>query len=104
MLDAAGSPCRSPDPSIRSDAGCVIRRVAPDARKIDLGDLKNRGLTEDLLTAMAADVAAVHAASRKAGRIARDLEARPQRRLQQAVEAARNATERDFAAYRAMAK
>lgn len=101
LLEAAFGAYRSPDPHLRCDAGFVLRRVAPDARKIDVGDVRGNGLTEDLLAAMAVELAAVHAAGKKSKRIAEDLQRRPAHWLQEAVEVAKHAVERDFAAYAA---
>jgi len=102
FLDVAFGRFRSPDPHLRCEAGFVLRRVAPDSRKIEITDVQVSGLTEELLAAMAADLASVHAASGTRGRIVEDLDARPDAWLQQAAEAAKTATEQDFAAYVAL--
>jgi uncharacterized protein DUF2252 len=102
FLDVAYGPFRSPDPHLRCEAGCVLRRVAPDSRKIEIAQVQVGGLTEDLLAAMAADLASVHAASGKSSRIAEDLDTRPDAWLQEAAAAAKAATQQDFAAYVAL--
>ncbi len=104
VLDAAFGAYRSPDPHLRCEAGLVLRRVAPDSRKIDIDDVQVNGLTEELFAAMAADLAAVHAASGKSKRIAEDLDRRPKRWLREAAEVAKDVTERDFDAYAARAE
>jgi hypothetical protein len=76
-----------------------LRRIAPDSRKIEIADVQAHGLTEDLLSAMAADLASVHVASARAALIQTDLSARSQGWLRAAAETAKNAAERDFAAY-----
>jgi len=101
FLEAAYGPFRSPDPHLRIEGGYLLRRIAPDSRKIEVTDVQVHGLTEDLFVAMAADLAAVHAASPKPQRLARDLQVRPTGWLLAAVTTARQAVERDFARYRA---
>lgn len=98
-LDAAFGTYRSPDAHLRVDAGFVLRRVAPDSRKIDIDEVKANGLTEDLLAAMAGDLAGVHAASNGVDRIISDLSARRGHWLQEAVEIAKDAVTRDFDDY-----
>jgi hypothetical protein len=98
-LDAAFGAYRSPDAHLRVEAGFVLRRVAPDSRKIDIDDVQSNSLTEDLLAAMAGDLAAVHAASNSVARITNDLSARQGRWLQEAVEIAKDAVTRDFNDY-----
>lgn len=101
-LQAAFGPYRSPDPHLQIQARFVLRRIAPDSRKIDIDDVQANGLTEELLVAMAADLAAVHAASIKAGRIADDLQVRPAHWLQEATAATKEAVIRDFNDYVAL--
>jgi hypothetical protein len=95
LLDAAFGRYRSADPHLRQDAGYVVRRIAPDSRKIDVEDMQLGGLTEDLLAAMGADLAAVHAASKGAAQISKDLCARPEGWLLEATQAAAESTKRD---------
>jgi hypothetical protein len=99
FLQAAFGSYRSPDPHLRCDAGFVLRRVAPDSRKINVDDIQVNGLTKELLKAMAADLAAVHAASAKTSEIVEDLSRRPRQWLREAVKVAKDATRRDFAGY-----
>ena len=99
FLDVAFGPFRSPDPHLRRQAGFVLRRIAPDSRKINIADAQLSGLSEDLLRAMASDLASVHAASARGRRIPADLDARPRHWLPESAETARTATEQDFASY-----
>jgi hypothetical protein len=99
FLEVAFAAFRSPDPYIRSDAGFILRRIAPDSRKIEIADVQVHGLTEDLLAAMAGDLASVHAASEKAEAIVEDLDSRARGWLQEGAEAAKAAAEDDFAAF-----
>ena len=101
-LEIAYGPYRSPDPHLHIDGRFLIRRIAPDSRKIDLAGMQSKYRAARLLGAMAADLAAVHAASGKSARIAKDLDARSQEWLHTAASAARSATEADFATYVAL--
>ena len=102
FLDVASGAYRSPDPLLSLEAGFILRRSAPDSRKIEFADVQAGGLTEDLVAAMATDLASVHAAGAGRSQIAADLDGRPDGWLQQAVEAAKAATEQDHAAYVAL--
>ena len=99
FIDLARGSFRSPDPFARAQAGFVIRRVAPDARKIELAEVARRAPSDRFLAAMAADLAAVHAADPRSPRILDDLGARTGAWLLRAVKAAIQHTQRDFAAY-----
>jgi uncharacterized protein DUF2252 len=99
FIEAAYAPFRSPDPFLRREADWIIRRIAPDSRKIEIADLHAQGLTLSLLAAMAADLAAIHAASPSAAAIPDDLDARDPKWLYRAAEVAVAATERDAASY-----
>ena len=101
FLDLARGSFRAPDPHARAQAGFVIRRVAPDARKIELADVQARRQSDRFLSAMGADLAAVHAADPRSPRVLDDLETRTGSWLLQAVQAARTHVERDFIAYQA---
>ena len=99
FVDLARGSFRSPDPFARAQAGFAIRRVAPDARKIQLADLAGKAPSSRFLAAMGADLAAVHAADPRSPRILDDLEARTGPWLLRAVQAATEHTQRDYAAY-----
>ena len=99
FVDLSRGSFRSPDPFSRAQAGFVIRRVAPDARKIELADVAGRAPSRRFLAAMGADLAAVHAADPRSPRILADLDARTGPGLLRAVKAALEHTERDYAAW-----
>jgi hypothetical protein len=99
FVDLARGSFRSPDPFARAQAGFIIRRVAPDARKIELADVAGRAPADRFLAAMAADLAAVHAADPRSPRILEDLGARTGPWLLRAVNAALQHTRQDYAAY-----
>ncbi len=103
-LDVAYGPFRSPDPHLRCEQNFILRRIAPDSRKIEVADGEVLDLTDDLIAAMARDLASVHMASAQGTRIAQALASRPRRWLRDAAEAARRATEEDFASYAAPGK
>lgn len=100
FVDLARGSFRSPDPFARAQDGFVIRRVAPDARKIELADVRGRVPAARFLSAMGAELAAVHASDPRSPRVLADLETRTGPWLLRAVRAARQHTERDYAAYR----
>jgi hypothetical protein len=104
LMDVACGAFRSPDPLLRIEGHFILRRIAPDSRKIDFADVQKKGLTEVLLAAMAADLASVHAASKQVDAITADLDQRPDAWLKEASEAAVAATRRDFSACKALGR
>ncbi|HEY1605234.1 MAG TPA: DUF2252 family protein [Allosphingosinicella sp.] len=91
---------RSPDPWLRVTGGAIVRRLAPDSRKLALGHEKDP-VRRRLLKAMGRDIAAVHAAD--AARIAAvraDLDRHPPGWLADAALAVAEATERDWKDWR----
>ncbi|HEX5181859.1 MAG TPA: DUF2252 family protein [Allosphingosinicella sp.] len=91
---------RSPDPWLRVTGGAVVRRLAPDSRKLSLRHEKDP-VRRRLLKAMGRDIAAVHAAD--AARIATihaDLDRHPRGWLGDAAQAVAEATERDWKDWR----
>ena len=88
---------RAPDPYLEVKDKFVVRRMAPDARKVELGD-EGAALSGSLLRAMGFDLGALHAADSKqaAARIAADLGKRPQGWLAEAAAVAAKAVERDY--------
>jgi len=68
FLDLARKGFRAPDPHLAlSDGdGYIIRRIAPDQRKIDLSNRSGPRLRLDLLWAQGFDLGALHAATRGA--------------------------------------
>jgi hypothetical protein len=55
----ATGPTRSPDPSLTYGTDAVVRRLAPNSRKIDFAKIDER-LRERLVSVMAQELAAVH--------------------------------------------
>ena len=91
---------RSPDPTLEYIAGVTVRRSAPDARKIDLGDM-GKHMSLQLLHAMGFDLAAVHASDPRSDRVLDDLSRRPSGWLKRCALAALAQTQADFEAYSA---
>lgn len=99
ILDLAFGPYRAPDPHLRVKAGYVIRRLAPDAHKVELADVSGNGLNEKLLAAMGSELGAIHAARRRRA-VLKDLQERDARWLDRAATAAERAMRRDFADFK----
>ena len=95
VLELAFGAYRSPDPYLGIKAGYVLRRVAPDTHKVELADVSGQGLDEELLTAMAAELGAIHATHHRTS-ILKDLHRRNARWLDRAAAAAEKAVRRDF--------
>lgn len=72
----ATSGTRSPDPMLRYGETLVLRRLGPDSRKLDVDEI-DPGRIDDLIAAMARELAAVHCtADASPTAIAADLAAR----------------------------
>lgn len=99
-LDVLCSAYRSPDPSIAVSSGFLVRRISPDERKLDLEDVTKRGLGTQLLKAMGADLAAVHAAHRNVNKVIEDLAHRDVAWLQESAAGCRAAVVADYTRYR----
>jgi len=54
---------RAPDPFLKTEKKFIIRRIAADSEKIDLGDAAGAKLHIKLLRAMGFDLASIHAAT-----------------------------------------
>jgi hypothetical protein len=102
-IDLAFAAYRSPDPSVGLSAGFLLRRVAPDTRKLELGDVASRGLGAALLEAMGRDIGSIHAAHRRAGAVIDDLARRDADWLDRASVLARDAVEADCGTWQSKA-
>jgi hypothetical protein len=71
------SPARCPDPSQQVQGGWIVRRLAPDAVKIELRDLTGKGAArteeETLFESMGAEIGRLHRAAPGGNLIAADL-------------------------------
>jgi hypothetical protein len=95
---AAVGPYRAPDPWLRVRDGVVVRRLAPNSRKLDL-ESRMQALLR-LLGAMAHELANIHAADPARGVAVRfDLDRRAPGWLEPLIERAAEATLRDWKAW-----
>jgi hypothetical protein len=101
-VETAAGAYRSPDPFLSGEKGILVRRLAPDSRKLDLNRMTGLGSQIRMLEAMGAEIANVHAGSRKIVKaIADDLAGRDPDWLRNAARAAAKAVETDFEAWKA---
>jgi len=95
----ATAPARSPDPSLTYGATAVVRRLAPNSRKIDFAKVDKR-LHARVVAAMAQELATVHGETTALrARIIKALEALPADWLVAATRRVVEWTEQEFAAY-----
>lgn len=80
LAELLDSPNRCPDPTQKVQDGWIVRRLAPDAIKIELGELTGSRATqaeeEKLFRSMGAELAHLHAGSGQGEAIAKDLNRR----------------------------
>jgi hypothetical protein len=101
LLELARSKYRAPDPFLDIHGKFVVRRLAPDSRKIELNEKSATHVAGEFLQAMAFDLASVHAAgSAGADALRRDLKKRPHDWLYDAAKTAAAAVEKDFEDWR----
>jgi uncharacterized protein DUF2252 len=101
FLELANGQYRAPDPFLDVRDSFILRRIAADSQKIDLGDEAGRGLKASLFEAMGFDLASIHAAgSPGAAALRADLKKRPSDWLNAATKTAVAAVKRDFEEWR----
>ena len=83
------------------ETGYIVRRLAPDAAKIDLAEDDAQAFGSHLLSGMGVDLPAIHASEGAGAEILRDLGARDPRWLHRAAKQASAAVERDYEVWRA---
>ncbi|WP_395337143.1 DUF2252 family protein [Novosphingobium sp. BL-8H] len=97
----AGNRWRSPDPFLSYQEHYVVRRLAPNSRKIDLSEA-NTGLRAKLLDAMGRELASIHLGLEPLRQpIVHDLEQRTDDWLATAAKRVAKWTEDEFEAFRA---
>jgi len=96
LLELAQGRYRAPDPQLGIESRHILRRLAPDAHKVELEDVPGQGLAAKLLEAMGADIGAIHAAHRRRKAIIEDVSQRDPEWLNRAAETAQRAVQRDF--------
>jgi hypothetical protein len=101
LLKLARGHHRAPDPFLDVRGKWIIRRLAPDSRKIELGEDATTHLKSYLLQAMAFDLASIHAAG-AAGvdALRRDLKKRPNDWLYNAAKIASDSVKKDYEEWR----
>ncbi|MGK9171180.1 DUF2252 domain-containing protein [Inquilinus limosus] len=101
FAEIASGRFRVPDPWLKARKGIVVRRLAPNSRKLDFPALADHGPARRLLTAMGAELANLHSARRSRARaIAADLEARKPAWLRDAAGKVAEATRQDRVEWR----
>ena len=98
-MKLATGPHRSRDPYLERPDGprFILRRLAPDSRKINLDDGAGLALDTSLLSAMGADLASIHAGDPQArASIVRDLARRSNTWLTEGITKAVSAVQADF--------
>lgn len=100
FLDLARGEFRAPDPLLHVRDSFIVRRIAPDSRKVELDRSPDVRLTPKLLDAMGFDLGAIHAATTsKNAAVRKDFDSRPPDWLYEAAKTAAAAVEKDFAAW-----
>ena len=97
FLTLARGKYRANDPFLDVRDRFVIRRIAPDSRKVTLED--GRPFSPELLTAMGFDLGAIHAADAGAAAVSEDFDNRPQKWLRKAAKTALRQVEADYATW-----
>jgi Uncharacterized protein conserved in bacteria (DUF2252) len=85
---------RAPDPFLEVRDGFIFRRLAADARKVELPD--ETPVSVGLLAAMGFDIGAIHAADRRHAAVRGDLAGRDQDWLHKAAKAAAASIKADY--------
>lgn len=100
FLELANGQYRAPDPFLDVRDNFILRRIAADSRKIELGDDAGSQLRIDLLRAMGFDLGSIHAANSPVGVLRDHLKKRPRGWLHAAAKTAVAAVERDHEEWR----
>ena len=95
FLDLARGTFRAPDPFLDVRDRFIVRRIAADSQKSELGD--DPSVSTVLLGAMAADLAAIHAADSGIADLHAHLAGLPADWLHDAARKAKQSVEADYA-------
>jgi hypothetical protein len=94
---AVSQAVRVPDPFVKVNGRWLIRRLAPDCSRIELGSLPKTREELKLLHTMGWETANIHLGTKAAvGRVLKDLNQRPGKWLRRAAEAMAKATLEDW--------
>jgi hypothetical protein len=100
-LELATGTYRAPDPFLEVRDRFVVRRLAPDSRKIELDDEAGSAVKSNLIRAMGYDLGSIHAAGKPGARaLLADLDKRPRGWLNKAAKAAAGSVRRDYEEWR----
>jgi hypothetical protein len=98
---SANGKYRAPDPFLQVHDNYIFRRIAADARKIELVDVGGAKIKVNILQAMGFDLGSIHAAAAPGVRALRaDLKKRPRGWLNAAAKTAAAAVKRDYEEWR----
>ncbi|MBP0623235.1 DUF2252 family protein [Cupriavidus consociatus] len=100
FISVATGAYRSPDPFLHVTGGFILRRVAPESRKLDLEDVTKAGRGPHLLKAMGHDVGSIHAAHNRTPEVLEHLRHMPTRWLVDCAERSTAFVLEDFNAWR----
>ena len=105
-LDVAGlalNPHRAPDPWLTVSTTLIVRRLAPDSRKLDIAPGRERAFL-GMLRDMGGELANIHSSQGDAPRLTLALAACPKHWLAEGAQALADAVAVDFEAWRATIK
>ncbi|QQX86570.1 DUF2252 family protein [Cupriavidus necator] len=102
FITVATGAYRSPDPFLYVTGGFILRRLAPESRKLDLDDVTKAGRGPHLLRAMGRDVGSIHAAHRRTPKVLDHLLHMPKTWLVDCVERSTNFVLEDFNVWRGL--
>ncbi|ESX49030.1 DUF2252 domain-containing protein [Mesorhizobium sp. C416B] len=98
--DLSSGEFRSPDPFLRAEEKFIVRRIAVDSRKLDLGENAGKELDLMAIEAMGFELGSIHAASTaQTNAVRANLDLLPDGWLRDAVGAARDSIEEDYTAW-----
>lgn len=100
FIDLATAATRAPDPYMTTAGGFIIRRLAPDSRRAELGDNPGAEAEERLIAAMGREIGSLHAASANADAVLQDMRRRNDDWLHAASKEMEAAVDRDFDEWR----
>jgi uncharacterized protein (DUF2252 family) len=87
---------RVPDPFVTFQKKWMIRRLAPDCLKVELGQFPKRRNEQRFLRAIGIEIANLHLATGRTTAILRDLDHRPNRWLEKAAQAMASSVRNDW--------